>query len=105
MSSPTKAASPLLVILAFAIVYIVWGSTYFFIQQAIVDFPPFLLGAVRFIIAGLLMLAYCIMKGENVFDNKLIPHAAVGGFFMLFIGNGIVIWVEQTLPSALVMNL
>ena len=71
-----------MVVIAFVTVYIVWGSTYFFIQQALSGFPPFLLGAVRFIIAGLLMLAYCIMKGEKVFDSKLIPHAAVGGFFM-----------------------
>ena len=100
MEKKKEQASLVMVVIAFVTVYIVWGSTYFFIQQALSGFPPFLLGAVRFIIAGLLMLAYCIMKGEKVFDSKLIPHAAVGGFFMLFIGNGIVIWVEQTLPSA-----
>jgi len=41
-----KAASPFMIILAFATVYIVWGSTYFFIQKAITGFPPFLLGAI-----------------------------------------------------------
>src|SRR5687767_13665792 len=76
MTTQNKTASPLLVILAFAIVYIVWGSTYFFIQEAIVDFPPFLLGEIRFII--------------------------VSGVLMLFIGTGAVIWVEQSLPSAMV---
>lgn len=90
-----------MVILAFATVYIVWGSTYYFIQQALKGFPPFLLGAVRFLLAGLIMLAWCIIKGEKVWDLKLIPNAAIGGFLMLFIGNGIVIWVEQSLPSAM----
>jgi drug/metabolite transporter (DMT)-like permease len=101
MEKEKPAASPVMVILAFATVYIVWGSTYYFIQQALKGFPPFILGAVRFIIAGLIMLVWCIVKGEKVWDIKLIPHAAIGGFLMLFIGNGIVIWVEQTLPSAM----
>jgi drug/metabolite transporter (DMT)-like permease len=101
MEQVKPAASSVLVILAFATVYIVWGSTYYFIQQALKGFPPFILGAVRFILAGLIMLVWCIMKGEKVWDVKLVPNAAIGGFLMLFIGNGIVIWVEQSLPSAM----
>lgn len=97
-----KAAAPLLVITAFATVYIVWGSTYFFIQKAIASFPPFLLGALRFIAAGLIMLAWTGLKGEKIFVWKDIKHAAVSGFLMLFIGTGAVIWVEQYLPSAMV---
>lgn len=93
--------SALMVVLAFATVYIVWGSTYFFIQQALKGFPPFILGAVRFILAALIMLAWCLFKREKVLDWRLIPSAALGGFLMLFIGNGVVIWVEQFLPSAM----
>jgi hypothetical protein len=44
----TKPASRLLVVIAFATVYIVWGSTYFFIKMAVAGFPPLLLGALRF---------------------------------------------------------
>ncbi|HQS05674.1 MAG: EamA family transporter [Sphingobacteriales bacterium 17-39-43] len=103
MSSPVKkSASLLMVVLAFAIVYIVWGSTYFFIQIAVKDFPPFILGALRFIIAGVLMVAWCIYKGENIFAAKGIKHAAISGILMLFCGNGIIIWVEQSMPSAMV---
>ncbi len=91
-----------MVVLAFAIVYIVWGSTYFFIQIAVKDFPPFILGALRFIIAGVLMVAWCIYKGENIFAAKGIKHAAISGILMLFCGNGIIIWVEQSMPSAMV---
>jgi drug/metabolite transporter (DMT)-like permease len=89
------------VIVAFTVVYIVWGSTYFFIKGALGGFPPFVLGSVRFLIAGLIILLWAGIKGEKVFDWKLIPKSALSGFLMLFIGNGMVIWVEQTLPSAM----
>ncbi|GAB4040951.1 EamA family transporter [Spirosoma gilvum] len=98
----TKAASPILVISAFAVVYIVWGSTYFFIQMAIQDFPPMLMGALRFLAAGLLMLLWGISKGEPLFNKKSILTSAVVGILLLVGGNGAVIWVEQSLPSALV---
>lgn len=91
-----------MVVLAFAIVYIVWGSTYFFIQIAVKDFPPFILGALRFIIAGVFMIAWCLYKGESIFAAKGIKHAAISGILMLFCGNGIIIWVEQSMPSAMV---
>lgn len=97
-----RSSSPLLVILAFAIVYIVWGSTYFFIQLAIVDFPPFVLGAVRFILSGLILLGWSALQGNRLFVLRDLKHAAISGFLMLFIGTGAVIWVEQTLPSAMV---
>ena len=89
------------VVVAFAVVYIVWGSTYFFIKGALEGFPPFVLGAVRFIIAGVIILLWAAIKGKKVFDWALIPKSAFTGFLMLFLGNGMVIWVEQTLPSAM----
>lgn len=91
-----------MIVLAFAIVYIVWGSTYFFIQIAVKDFPPFILGALRFIIAGVLMAAWCFYKGENIFAAKGIKHAAISGILLLFCGNGIIIWVERSMPSGMV---
>ncbi|SDH64355.1 EamA family transporter [Mucilaginibacter sp. P25] len=97
-----KSTSPLLVIIAFATVYIVWGSTYFFIKIAVAGFPPLLLGALRFFTAGLLLMAWCAIKGEKIFVKQNILHAAVSGFLLLVIGNGAVIWAEQTLPSAMV---
>ncbi len=91
-----------MVVFAFAIVYVVWGSTYFFIQIAVKDFPPFILGALRFIIAGVLMAGWCIFKGKNIFAAKGIKHAAISGILLLFCGNGIIIWVQQSMPSAMV---
>ena len=98
-----KAASPLLVIIAFATVYLVWGSTYFFIRAAEMGgLPPFLLGALRFTTAGILLMAWCVVKREKIFVAKDILSAAVTGVLLLFVGNGIVIWSEKTLPSAMV---
>jgi drug/metabolite transporter (DMT)-like permease len=98
---PTKPASTLLVIVAFATVYLVWGSTYFFIQKAIQHLPPMILGIFRFIIAGLLMLGWCAIKKENISDWKQIRPAIVTGVLLLFIGNGAVIWSEKTMASSL----
>ncbi len=97
-----KPASPFLVILAFATVYLVWGSTYFFIQKAVHDIPAFLLGALRFLVAGLFMMLWCLIKKENIWNRQLIKQASVSGLLLLFIGNGAVIWAEKTLASSLV---
>src|ERR1700712_1426798 len=97
-----KSASSALVIIAFATVYIVWGSTYFFIQVAIHGIPPLLLGAMRFITAGMLMMIWCIIKGEKIFISNSIITSAIVGILLLCGGNGAVIWVEQKLPSAMV---
>jgi len=101
-SDQKKSPSVLLVVLAFFVVYTVWGSTYFFIAKALHGFPPFFLGTFRFIVAGLLLLAWCKFQGLAVFDRKNIFHAGVSGVLMLTIGTGIVIWVEQFMTSGLV---
>ncbi|RXK81005.1 EamA family transporter [Filimonas effusa] len=91
-----------LVILAFATVYIVWGSTYFFIRVAVEHIPAMLMAAIRFLIAGTLLAGWCIYKKENLFHWPSIKPALVSGMLLLFIGNGAVVWVEQYLPSSLV---
>lgn len=97
-----RKPSPLMVVLAFATVYLVWGSTYFFIQKAVQHIPVFILGALRFIVAGAVLLAWSAVRGEKIFNLSQIKPAIVSGLLMLFIGNGAVIWAEQSLPSSLV---
>ena len=92
----------ILVITAFAIVYIVWGSTYFFIQSAESGFPPFLLGAVRFSASGILLLLWCALKKEKLWYPPQIFPAFVTGNLLLFIANGSIIWAEMALPSSFV---
>jgi drug/metabolite transporter (DMT)-like permease len=97
-----KEASSSLVILSFATVYLVWGSTYFFILIALKGFPPMFLGAFRFIIAGFIMLVWSLLKGEKIIDIKAIKNSSISGILMLFGGTGAVIWVEQFISSGLV---
>lgn len=91
-----------MVILAFATVYIVWGSTYYFIGEAVHEIPPLMMGTFRFLVAGGLMLAWCLFKKERLWNLQQIKASAVTGILLLFIGNGAVIWSEMTLPSSLV---
>jgi len=92
--------SAALVITAFAIVYIVWGSTYLFILKAMEGFPPFLLGGFRFVVAGLIMAGWCLWRKENLFQADL-RIALITGVLLLFVGNGAVIWAERTVPTSL----
>lgn len=91
-----------MVILAYAMVYVVWGSTYYFIHIALAGFEPFMLGAFRFLTAGLLMLTWCHFRGQRIFDWSTIKSAGITGLLLLFIDTGIIIWVEQFLASGLV---
>jgi drug/metabolite transporter (DMT)-like permease len=98
----TKPVTTTQVVIAFAIVYIVWGSTYFFIQMAVGSFPPFMLGALRFLIAGCLLFFWAALNKETLFNFKVIRIAAVSGVLLLLMGNGSVIWLEKTVPSSIV---
>ncbi len=98
----TTEPSRLRVYLAFAAIYIIWGSTYFAIREALNGFPPFMLGGLRFAVASLLMFAWCGVQGIPVRAGKSLWKVFVVGFLLLFAGNGAVVWVQQTLPSGVV---
>ena len=97
-----KPASKLMVVIAFATVYLVWGSTYYFIRVAIQHIPPLLMAFTRFFTAGILLLTWCAIKGDRLFVWKDIKPAIVTGLILLFLSNGAVVWVEQYLPSSFV---
>lgn len=94
--------STFLVILAFATVYIVWGSTYYFIQVAVKSLPPMMLGAMRFLAAGGLLMVWCMIQGERMGTRSQIITSVITGLMMLLGGTGAVIWAEKWLPSSLV---
>ena len=98
----TQPAPLALVITAFTIVYIVWGSTYFFIQASEKGFPAFLLGAIRFSASGVLLLAWCAVRKKQMFLKKQLFQSFITGNLLLFIANGSIIWTEQFLPSSFV---
>src|SRR5258708_13128846 len=102
MSSPSnRPVSALRVIIAFAIVYIVWGSTYFFIRLSVLHIPPMLVGGMRFLFAGILMLLWCGVTGDRGFVWRDMKPAIVIGLLFLFFGNAPLIWSWQYLPPSL----
>jgi len=91
-----------MVILAFALVYVFWGSTYLGIAIAVEHIPPALMCAVRFLIAGTVMLAYCWFSGRQiVYTPRQLWHMAAVGILLLMGGNLTLSFAEQVLPSGL----
>src|SRR4051812_32851849 len=97
----SKNPSRILLFSAFAVLFIVWGSTYLAIMIAIKSIPPFFMLGTRFGVAGFLLYFWCLIKGEKTPSLKLFYTIGFGGFLMLFIGNGAVTCAEQYLPSGL----
>jgi drug/metabolite transporter (DMT)-like permease len=91
-----------MVILAFGLVYLFWGSTYLGINIAVQTIPPALMCAVRFSIAGVVMLAVCALTGRQVvYSARQIVLAAVVGILLLMGGNLTLSWAELSVPSGL----
>jgi drug/metabolite transporter (DMT)-like permease len=91
-----------MVILAFGLVYLFWGSTYLGINIAVQTIPPALMCAVRFSIAGVVMLAVCALTGRQVlYSARQIALAAVVGILLLMGGNLTLSWAELSVPSGL----
>ena len=90
------------VLAAYLIVCIVWGSTYLAIRIGVAHVPPFLFGGVRFLLAGALLGAVALWRGERLPRTPRVLGALVvlGGLFFLG-GNGGVVWAEQFVPSGL----
>ena len=91
-----------LALFAFAIVCIVWGTTYLAIRVAVETIPPLLLTAMRFVVAGLVMMAIARLRGEKIpTDRSTLMSLGVVGFLMVGVGNLAVVWAEQWVPSGL----
>ena len=91
-----------MVILAFGLVYLFWGSTYLGIEIAVQTIPPALMCAVRFSIAGVIMLAVCAATGRRIlYSPKQIALAAVVGLLLLMGGNLTLSYAELTVSSGL----
>jgi drug/metabolite transporter (DMT)-like permease len=101
-SAATSATpSSTLIIAAFASIYLIWGSTYLAIGFAVQTMPPFLMGGIRFMIAGALMYGWLRWRGEAHPTNLIHwRSAAIVGGLLLLGGNGGVVWAEQTVPSS-----
>lgn len=99
-STPSSNENQIRTILNFLSVYIVWGSTYLAIKYAVLSFPPLLMAAMRFFLAGWVMFTIGKIRGEKWLlpgDRRI---AAISGA-LLVLGNGFVCIAEQTIPSGL----
>lgn len=93
-----------LIVASMAAIYLIWGSTYLGIKLGLEGLPPFLLGAIRFAIAGGLMLAWASLRGvlrEPRPTARNWMAATLSGGLMLVGGNGAVTWAEQHIASGL----
>lgn len=98
----TATASRAKILWAFAAVYLIWGSTYLAIRFAIETLPPFLMGGMRFLLAGSVVFGWMALRGATLPSRRDWAGAAVAGGFMLVGGNGAVVWSEQYVPSGIV---
>jgi drug/metabolite transporter (DMT)-like permease len=99
-----RAASrvDILVILALLVVYIVWGSTYLGIKIVNKTMPPLLSAGVRFVFAGLLMLAWKFASGKKMPTMVQTRNSAITGVTLFLFGNGAVVVVLSRVDSGLV---
>jgi len=99
--TPQERQARTWMLVAFAIIYTVWGSTYLAIRVAVATLPPFLLAGSRFMVAGLGLLVWLWLRGVALPNARQWGHAFIAGGLLLLGGNGLVVWAEQTVPSNL----
>lgn len=88
-----------LLVLAFLAIYIVWGTTYLAIVFGLKGIPPFVLSALRFFVAGVLLFGWARYRGHAVPDKRTVKVCAISGTVMLVGGTGLVAWCEQYVNS------
>ena len=103
-TSSTAAPRGASVWVGLAVLYLVWGSTYLGIAIAVETIPPFLMAAVRFVLAGLILLTWSVAREGRAFvpptrrewrDSAIVGALLIGG------GMGMVAFGEQTIPSGI----
>src|SRR5438445_10461389 len=88
-------------VLAFAIIYFVWGSTFLAIRIGVHEVPPFLLAAMRFLVAGLVLYGWMIAKGERSPSGRQWISASLLAILIFVIDYGLLFWAEQRVPSGI----
>src|ERR1700739_534921 len=88
-------------LLAFAIIYFVWGSTFLAIRVGVREVPPFLLAAIRFLLAGAALYGWMVLKGERSPSGRQWFSAFLLAFLIFVMDYEILFWAERRVPSAL----
>ncbi|MBL6445628.1 EamA family transporter [Fulvivirga sp. 29W222] len=92
-------SSKLLIVLSFAAIYLIWGTTYLIIAIGLEELPPFLMASLRFIIAGVMLIGYCLIKKEKLPSTSSILKNTFLGLIVLVGGQGLLIWSEQYIAT------
>jgi drug/metabolite transporter (DMT)-like permease len=91
----------ILIILSFFSIYAIWGSTYLLNKIAVTEIPAFSLAALRFLIAGVLILVIAkILKKPLQISKKQFINAVIAGFLFLVYGNGVFVWALNYIDSS-----
>src|SRR5271163_2656358 len=88
-------------LLAFAIIYFVWGSTYLAVRVGVREVPPFLLAAIRFLIAGLILYIWTRARGERSASPRQWISAFLLAILIFVLDYGLLFWAEQRVASGI----
>jgi drug/metabolite transporter (DMT)-like permease len=100
-SLSVQASHPTLVLLSFALVYIVWGSTYYAIRVGVESFPPYLMAGLRHLVVGLFFYPTFRIATREKPTLAQWRTAFITGCLLLMVGNGTVSWAEKSVPSGI----
>jgi drug/metabolite transporter (DMT)-like permease len=89
------------VLLAFAIIYFVWGSTFLAIRVGVREVPPFLLAGMRFLVAGIVLYGWMRLKGTRSPAFREWGAASLLAVLIFVLDYGLLFWAEKRVPSGL----
>jgi drug/metabolite transporter (DMT)-like permease len=88
-------------LLAFSMVYLVWGSTFLAIRVGVREVPPFLLAAMRFLLAGIILYVWMLAKGARSPSRREWASACLLAVLIFVFDYGLLFWAEQRVPSGI----
>jgi drug/metabolite transporter (DMT)-like permease len=103
MATPRSTLSPV-VILCLAATWLIWGSTYLAIRFTLQGFPPFFGMGTRFVVAGIVVIAWMRARGAPWPAPRQWRNAGIIGTLLLVTGMGMTAYSEQTVPSGLIVT-
>jgi drug/metabolite transporter (DMT)-like permease len=98
---PEQIASRAKLVLAFAAIYLIWGSTFLAIRYAIETLPGLLMASVRFVLAGAILCLWAKAKGAKLAEGRPRRAAFLSALLLLLLGHGAVVLAVHWVPSGL----